>query len=152
MRRFHFLIAILLALTVSACEQRAASPPTGASASAIAASAVASYFSGAELQAENDAQRAELKRAFNDMLTLTADELKAKRYADYAGVKNARSLLELIKAHVVPATPQLIDPARFYADVKTATALQSVRQQLAEMDKASASQPSASPAPTTGYR
>ncbi len=158
MPRPHFLIALLLALLVGACEQRAptaatsgASPSPAAAASAsnaTSANAVASYFSGAEVQVEGDAQRAELRKALTDMLSLSADELQARRYAQYDGTKSVRTLVELISGHVVPSAPQMLDPARFYADLKTPAAQAAIRQKLDDMDKALAPAATPKPAPT----
>ena len=79
---------LLCALLVSACGPQPAEParPAAAPVSASApdaaaeqaAEAVAAYFAGAELQAETDAQRQELRRAFADLIEKRFD-LACKR-------------------------------------------------------------------------
>lgn len=136
-RRGSGLVAcVLLAVTAIGCERSAvvvAAEPAKPAA-IIAANAVASYFTGAEIQAETDAQRAEVQRALVDILTLGVDELKAKRYADYAGAKDKRTVLEIVADHVVPATPKRLDASAFFADVKSAQAQAAVRDKLDSLD------------------
>jgi len=98
-----------------------------------AANSVVSYLAGAEIQAETDAQRAELRRAFNDMLSRPADELRTRRYAGFDGTPAARSLPELLSGHVVPRTPQAIDTARFFEDTRSPAARRAVRRLLRQM-------------------
>lgn len=71
--------------------------------------ALASLLRGAELQAETDTQRAELRRALQDLRDLSPAELQAARYAGPDGTPGQRSLAEVLRAHVVPAQPAAID-------------------------------------------
>lgn len=63
----------------------------------------------AELQTETDTQRAELRRALQDLRDLPPAELRAARYAGPDGTPGQRSLAEVLRAHVVPAQPAAID-------------------------------------------
>ena len=140
------VIGVLVALTTMGCEPQSpvkSTPPTqvapdAPSMSVASPSVVASYLTGAEIQTETDDQRAEVRTALADMLMLTADELQAKRYADFAGVANKRTLVELISNHLLPSAPRLLDAATFFADVKSLEAQSAVRAKLAEVDKSSA--------------
>jgi hypothetical protein len=66
------------------------------------------YFARAEVQAETDKQRAELRRALADMLNLGDAELRAARYAGFSGQPGQRDLVELLHGHVVPASPETL--------------------------------------------
>ena len=71
------------------------------------------------------------------MLSLRVAELRARRYAGFDGTPGARTLPEVLTAHVVPATPQALDEARFYADLEAPAAREAVRATLVRMRAAS---------------
>ncbi|MBX3605486.1 MAG: hypothetical protein KF788_09445 [Piscinibacter sp.] len=110
------LVAVTLAL-VTACgkpaETVAPAPPPAASAGASAAAQVenrlVALLQGAEIQAETDAQRAELRRALQDLRDKPPAELAAARYAGADGQPGQRSLEEILRAHLVPDRPVAID-------------------------------------------
>jgi hypothetical protein len=140
------MVAALLGVAaLGSCSARAPSSPEVAPASAPepndATNSVVAYLSGAEIQAETDAQRAELRAAFRDMLALSAAELQARRYAGHDGQPGALTLVQLLTAHVVPPTPQALVPARFFEDVKRAVAQDAIRAKLTELEQAPSSLP-----------
>ena len=147
-RKIARLLCALVALVAVGCERQPAVVPTLPTLSAqpvplpaplATSNAVATYFTGAEIQAETDEQRAEVRKALADMLALNADELKAKRYADFAGTANRRTVVELIANHVVPSAPHMLDASVFFADVKSPQAQIAVRAKLDELNKSSGS-------------
>ena len=148
-RKIARLLCALVALVAVGCERQPAVVPTlpaqpvplpASLPSPVATSnTVATYFTGAEIQAETDEQRAEVRKALADMLALNVDELKAKRYADFAGTANRRTVIELIANHVVPSVPHMLDASVFFADVKSPQAQIAVRAKLDELNKSSGS-------------
>lgn len=134
----------ILALLLGACEPPPTSravPPPPTTTTAIATNSVVEYLTDAEIQAETDGQRSELRKAFADMLTLSADELTTRRYAGFDGTAGVRSLPELLAAHVVPAKPAALTPAQFFADVKQPAAQASVRKLLNDMEHEGSASP-----------
>lgn len=99
-------VAAVLAL-LAACSPRSDPAPPTAPASALQAAdnRLVQLLQGAEIQAETDAQRAELRRALQDLRDKPPAELAAARYAGPDGTPGQRSLAELLRAHVVPAQP-----------------------------------------------
>jgi hypothetical protein len=79
--------AWLIVVALTAC----ASPPPVA---------LARYLEHAEIQAETDAQRATLGRAFDDMLQLQPEKLRTARYGP-----DQSNLPALLRAHLVPCAP-----------------------------------------------
>jgi hypothetical protein len=111
--RAPLFLAAALAL-LAACSPRTDPAPPAASIAAPAAPASAlpaadnrlvQLLQGAEIQAETDAQRAELRRALQDLRDKPPAELAAARYAGLDGTPGQRSLAEVLRAHVVPAQP-----------------------------------------------
>lgn len=107
-------VAAALALLAACSPRTDAVPPAAPSAAAPAAPASAvpaadnrlvQWLQGAEIQAETDAQRAELRRALQDLRDKPPAELAAARYAGPDGTPGQRGLAELLRAHVVPARP-----------------------------------------------
>jgi hypothetical protein len=81
-----------------------------------AAATLDTFFRGAEIQAENQAQRDEITLALNDMATEPPAVLRNKRYADYQGRPGKWTLLELLKHYVVPqGKVRLTDDVLFQA-------------------------------------
>jgi hypothetical protein len=63
---------------------------------------VADYLDGAELQCETDAQRRSVADALNDAVSLSADELRPRRYPDYTGQAGQWDLATLFQRFIVP--------------------------------------------------
>jgi len=107
--------AWLIALALTAC---ASAPPV----------ALARYLEHAEIQAETDAQRATLGRAFDDMLQLQPEKLRAARYGP-----DRSTLPALLRAHLVPSEPVAVDDEEFYTqagDARVRVAVGTLRQKL----------------------
>ena len=60
------------------------------------------YLQGAERQSEDLDQRREIEKALNDMLTLTPDELRARRYANYQMEPGAWTIIQFLHRYFVP--------------------------------------------------
>ncbi|MCW5665737.1 MAG: hypothetical protein KIT35_18055 [Piscinibacter sp.] len=108
------LVAWGLALLLAACGDRAAAPPAPAASAASSqaraqADALVALLRGAEIQAETDAQRAELRRALQDLRDRPLAELQGARYAGPDGTPGQRGLADLLRAHLVPAQPAAIE-------------------------------------------
>ena len=87
-------------------EQGAARPPQGADAHACPRpNPVEAYLRNAELQAEDDQQHANVRRAIVDLSVRSAEELSAQRYANYQGVADQWDLPTLLRHHFVPDHP-----------------------------------------------
>jgi len=79
---------------------------------------VADYLENAELQYEGKIQEENIRTALNDILNLTEEQLKSKRYKDYAGKEDQWDLPTLIYKHFVPDRKGKTLGNNFYRDVK----------------------------------
>lgn len=91
---------------------------------------VVAYLANAECQYENDAQRAEIRRAFHDALTATAVGIRMNRYKDYAGAAHTWSIVDLLRHYCTPDPPIHLDPDRFYRDLREPSAHAAIQHQL----------------------
>jgi len=80
---------------------------------------VMNYLNNAELQYEGEVQEENLITAMNDILNLSEEQLKLKKYKDYSGQENQWDLPTLIYKHFVPAKEGKTLGDNFYHDVKT---------------------------------
>ena len=79
--------------------------------------AVAKFLENAEVQYEGDAQKANLTSALKDILALNAQDLRARRYADYEGRPNQWDLPTLFQRHFVPDDQSKTLGEHFYEDI-----------------------------------
>ena len=79
---------------------------------------VLNYLSNAELQYEGEVQKENLITAMNDILNLSEEQLKLKKYKDYSGNENQWDLQTLIHKHFVPDKEDKTLGNNFYHDVK----------------------------------
>lgn len=93
--------------------------------------AVVAYFWDVEVRAE-EGQHANICRALNDLLTLSASELMQVRYADYSGVAGQWNILQLLQAHFVPHSP--IDLDDFLSDIEKPESREIVRLTLQDLE------------------
>lgn len=93
---------------------------------------VADYFDGSEIQAETDAQRQNIAMALNDILNLSENQLKEKRYQDYSGNANQWDLPTLIYRHFVPDAQKTLGD-NFFRDVKEKDAQDQVKKILSTL-------------------
>ncbi|MCK4251809.1 hypothetical protein KAX97_10195 [candidate division WOR-3 bacterium] len=91
---------------------------------------VASYFENAELQYEGKNQEENIVTALNDILSLSEEQLKAKRYKDYTGKENHWDLPTLICRHFVPDRKGKFLGNNFYHDVKSKVVQEKIKQIL----------------------
>lgn len=112
-------------------------PAAAAAASATpeqAAATVSAYLSDAELQAETDAQRQELRRALIDLLKQPAAALATRRYAAPDGTPGQRDLAAVLRGHLVPRSPQPLDQETLLAAQGSPRLAEAVRPHLAALD------------------
>jgi len=91
---------------------------------------LAAFLEDAELQCETEAQRCNLCAAFQDMLDLTPEQLRNRRYCDYTGQPGRWDLPTLLSRHFVPGSKQHSIGPRFYDEVKSAEVRQQVQRFL----------------------
>jgi hypothetical protein len=115
------ILLLIVALALAAC---GAQPGSGNS--------VAAYLENAQVQAETDAQRLQVRRALTDIIEKPASDLRAQRYRDHSGAQ-AWLVSDVLRAHVVPSTPQALDPERFFDDAAKPEAKQAARKVLERM-------------------
>ncbi len=94
---------------------------------------VADYLKNAELQYEGKAQEETIAAALNDILSLPDEQLKAKKYSDYAGTKDQWDLPTLISRHFVPDRKGKSLGDSFYCDVCSEEARREIRKILERM-------------------
>ena len=95
-----------------------------------ATNSVANYLDNSEVQFAEETERATLVQAFNDALTLSAEELAARRYPDYQGNPRQWELRTLIERHVMPDAQGKSLGEDFYSDIKSPPAQERIRQIL----------------------
>jgi hypothetical protein len=110
-------IAIVLSTGLFACRDKG--PNT-----------VVAYLQGAERQSEDTDQRREIEKALNDMLTLTPDELRKRRYANYQMEPGAWDIIYLLHRYFVPQKLRGLDETRFYRDVTDPASQAIIRDHL----------------------
>ena len=94
------------------------------------------YLKGAELQVETQEQGGEVRRAMLDMLTLSSQELCARRYADYRLEPNKWTIGTLLRHYVVPSPLQTIhDEARFCREAASPEAKIVIREYIRAIDE-----------------
>jgi hypothetical protein len=105
-------LALAAALLSPACGGGAAqSAPTGrivtreSPPNTAATNPVVAYLRGAELQCESS-QVPNIRQALDDLVTLPATTLRARRYSDYSGTAGAWDLPRVLRSHFVPNDPR----------------------------------------------
>lgn len=92
---------------------------------------VADYFENSELQYETEIQKENISAALDDILKLSEEQLKERKYKDYTGKENQWDLPTLIYRHFVPDGPKNLGE-NFYHDVKLQVAQNQVKEILEE--------------------
>jgi len=119
----YLFIGVALCVGVFAC--RDSGPNT-----------VVAYLQGAERQSEDLDQRREIEKALNDMLTLSPDELRTRRYANYQMEPGAWDIIHLLHRYFVPEKLKGLDEARFYRDIAKPEARAVIQEHLREVREA----------------
>lgn len=110
----------------------------GLSAAAARTNVVAEYLNHAERQYETSEQRTEIIGALEDMLTKSPQMLRAQRYPDYEGHKDAWPITTVLQRFFVPAKPPKgWSVAAFYRDVSAPEARHAISEQLSALKKQS---------------
>lgn len=125
---------LLLLLACAPCACTHGSVPT--STTSNTENSIASFLKNAERQTETDEQRREVQRALHDMLEKSPGELRAIRYADYAGQANKWSVIQLLQHYFVPNPPSTLDEARFFEEVGSPQAREAIQRQLEAVNHA----------------
>lgn len=94
---------------------------------------VLKYFENAELQYEGKLQEENIITALNDILHLSEEELKNKRYKDYTGKEDRWDLPTLIYKHFVPDKKGKSLGNNFYHDVKSKEVQRNIKQILEQI-------------------
>lgn len=79
---------------------------------------VLNYLKNSELKFDNKIQRDNIMDAGKDVILLSSDDLKLRRYKDYDGNENQWDLQTLFTKHFVPKKPGLDWGDDFYHEVK----------------------------------
>jgi hypothetical protein len=79
---------------------------------------VLNYLTNAELQYEGAAQKENIANAMHDILSLSEEGLKARKYMDYTGKDNQWDLPTLITRHFVPDKQGKTLGNNFYHDIQ----------------------------------
>ena len=95
---------------------------------------VMDYLQGAEIQYETDQQRETLVSAMGDALSLSAEQLKTKKYRDFLGKENQWDLPTLINKYFVPNQAEKTLGNNFYHDLKTKEAQTEIKNILAKLN------------------
>lgn len=90
------------------------------------------FLKGAELQCE-DEQRPEVKQVLNDLLTLSGDGLKKKRYKNYKGQKEWTAAY-FIERHFVPNSNKSLNQKKFYDELSDPRVKQVIQEYLEKMN------------------
>ena len=122
MNRLLLCLAISIALCTALFACRDKGPNT-----------VVAYLQGAEQQWEDMDQQREVEKALNDMLKLTPDELRKRRYANYQLEPGAWTILQLLHRYFVSRGLVYIDESRFYRDIADPAAQAVIRDHLQHM-------------------
>ena len=96
---------------------------------------VADYLKSAELQYETEIQKENIANALNDILNLSEEQLKEKRYKDYTGRENQWDLPTLIYRHFVPEPPGTTLGDNFFQDIKSEETQEQIKQFLGKYFK-----------------
>jgi hypothetical protein len=122
--RLLFSIGVLFVLTVGGCRS------AEKTSSGTTDNEVILYLRGAERQAESPTQEQEILKALEDLRTLPPEQLRARRYADYAALPGQWTLAQLLQKYFVPVPPRTIDEEALYRDAQAASARATIEEHI----------------------
>jgi len=93
------------------------------------------YFNNVELQYKGQIQEENIIAAMNDILNLSEEQLKLKRYKDYSGLENQWDLPTLIYKYFVPDKESKTLGNNFYKDVKAKEVQKQIKKMLDQIDQ-----------------
>ena len=91
------------------------------------------YFENTEVQYETNEQKESIITALKDILSLSVEELKNKRYPNYTGEENKWDLLTLINRYFVPTGENIILGNNFYTKIKRKEVQEQIEEILAKL-------------------
>lgn len=91
------------------------------------------YFENVEIQYETETQKESILTVLNDILNLSADELKNKKYPNYTGKENQWDLPTLINRYFVPADKNTTLEFFFYTKIKRKEVQEQIEKILANL-------------------
>lgn len=103
---------------------------------------IVNYLRGAELQAETNEQRREIRRTLEDLLrggSKRCSSLIEKRYADYEGNLNKWNAFVLLQKYYVPEAPMALEPNVACRDLDAPEAKAALRETLESLHAADGS-------------
>jgi len=95
---------------------------------------VFNYFNNAEIQYDGEIQKENLITAMNDVLNLSEEQLKLKKYKDYSGNENQWDLPTLIHKHFVPDKEDKTLGKNFYHEIKAKEVQEKIIQMLKQIE------------------
>jgi len=100
-----------------------------------AGNSIVLYMNGAELQIETMDQRQELQKALTDILTLSPEVLRQRRYADYQLTPNKWTIVEILQRYYVPPKRVFLNSDSFFKDVISKEAHQNIQKHLNKLTR-----------------
>lgn len=91
------------------------------------------YLEGAELQYETIENKEEIRHVLNDMLHLSSDELKRKKYKNYRGITEWPAHY-VIERYFVPNSQKFLDKDTFYEELAEPKTKKSIHKWLEEVE------------------
>jgi hypothetical protein len=92
-------------------------------------------FENVEIQYETEEQRENILSALNDILYLSVEELKNKKYKNYVGEMNKWDLETLIYRHFISDTKDMKFGDDFYNNLKSKEVQEQVEKLIISMNK-----------------
>jgi hypothetical protein len=93
------------------------------------------YFENVEIQYETEEQRENILSALNDIIYLSVEELKNKRYKNYMGEMNKWNLETLINSHFIPDNKNKKLGDNFYDKLKRKEVQEQVEKIMTSLNK-----------------
>ncbi len=133
--RFNFLriFVLVFSIFIYGCENQRVTLVQGISP-AYNENVVVAFFDEAEAQMETDDQRQILMRALDDMLRLSPNELRNKRYANYQLEPGKWTLAEVLTHYYYARTP-IEFPELLIDDISSKNSKQAIKKALIHLQQ-----------------
>ncbi len=95
---------------------------------------IVAYFKDAEVQAETDEQRKQIKLVLSDLLNLKVDELKVKKYPNYQNNTDQWDVIKFLNSYFVPSSPQVLTADSFFEDLGKPEAKAAIQERINKID------------------
>ena len=93
------------------------------------------FLEGAQVQYESEAQRLTILGALEDVLALSVQDLKGRRYRDDQGTEGQWDLRTLVTRHLVPDSREKSPGFHFYSDLKSPEVMARIETMVEELRK-----------------